>query len=521
MRGATSAGRMRSWSCRIPDPQRAMAEGRTTSEQLVKAYLARIEAIDRSGPTLRSVIAVNPNALAEARALDAERRAGHVRGPLHGVPILIKDNIETADPIPTTAGSLALKTTSRAGTRPGRAAARGGAVILGKTNLSEWANIRSDRSISGWSAVGGLVKNPYALDRNACGSSSGSGAAAAASLAAAAIGTETDGSVICPSSFNGLVGLKPTVGLVSRTFVVPISHSQDTAGPMARSVEDVALLLTAMAGSDPKDPATAEADAHKADYARALDREALKGKRIGVMRPRDMNDPAVTAAFDKALAELKAGGRRARRGDRPVEDRGHDRQGRAGGAADRAEGRHRGYLASTPPSVKARTLADLIAFDAANAGAEAPFFGQELFEAAQKTKGLDDADYVKARDEARRLAGAEGLDKVMLDNRLDAIVAPTARPGLAHGRGRRRPRRRLGGDPAGGGGLSAPDRTDGAGARPADRAVLHRAGVVGGRAAVAGLRLRTAHAPAGGADVPRVGGVGPGRRGASGCRPVT
>ena len=237
----------------IPDLQRAMAEGRTTSEQLVKDYLARIEAIDRSGPTLRSVIAVNPNALAEARALDAERRAGHVRGPLHGVPILIKDNIETADPVPTTAGSLALKDNLTGRDAPLVARLRAaGAVILGKTNLSEWANIRSDHSISGWSAVGGLVKNPYALDRNACGSSSGSGAAAAASLAAAAVGTETDGSVTCPSSFNGLVGLKPTVGLVSRTFVVPISHSQDTAGPMARSVEDAALLLDRHGGLGPE-----------------------------------------------------------------------------------------------------------------------------------------------------------------------------------------------------------------------------------------------------------------------------
>jgi amidase len=406
-----------------------MAEGRATSEQLVQDYLARIAALDRSGPTLRSVIAVNPNALAQARALDAERRAGHVRGPLHGIPILIKDNIETADPVPTTAGSLALKDNLTGRDAPLVARLRAaGAVILGKTNLSEWANIRSDRSVSGWSAVGGLVKNPYALDRNACGSSSGSGAAAAASLAAAAVGTETDGSVTCPASVNGLVGLKPTVGLVSRAFVVPISHSQDTAGPMARSVEDVALLLSVMAGSDPKDPATVEADAHRTDYAKALVPGALKGERIGVLRPRDLNDPAITAAFDRALAELKAGGAEL------VEVTDQFKDGDTIGKdelvvmltelkADMAA-----YLGAAPASVKTRTLADLIAFDEANAGAEAPFFGQQLFEAAEKTKGLDDPDYLKAREEARRLAGADGLDKVIVDNRLDAVVAPTTAP---------------------------------------------------------------------------------------------
>ena len=247
-----------------------MAQHRTTSEALVRAYLARIDAVDRGGPALHSVIAVNPHAVDDARRLDAERRAGRVRGPLHGVPVLIKDNIEDDSGLPTTAGSLAL-----AGNVTGRDApvvARlkaAGAVILGKTNLSEWANIRSNRSISGWSAVGGLVKNPYALDRNACGSSSGTGAAVAASLAAVGVGTETDGSVTCPSAINGLVGLKPTVGLVSRTHIVPISHSQDTAGPMGRSVADVAALLTAMQGADPADPATARAPvlAHPIDYA--------------------------------------------------------------------------------------------------------------------------------------------------------------------------------------------------------------------------------------------------------------
>jgi amidase len=412
----------------IADLQAEMTAGRVTSEQLVRAYLARVAQIDRSGPTLRSVIALNPKAVEEARALDAERRAGHVRGPLHGVPILLKDNIETADPIPTTAGSLALKDNVSGRDAPLVARLRAaGAVILGKTNLSEWANIRSSRSISGWSAVGGLVKNPYALDRNACGSSSGSGAATAASLAAAAVGTETDGSITCPSAMTGLVGLKPTVGLVSRTYVVPISHSQDTAGPMGRSVADVAALLTAMAGFDPKDPATAEADAHRADYARALDTGALKGKRIGVMRPRDA-DPAVLAEFDRALDQLRAGG--AELVDLTGQLKGQDEVGRNELVVLLTELKSDmgAYLASTPEAVKARSLDDLIAFDRAHAEQEMPLFGQDLFEQAQAMKGPDGDDYRRARETARRLAGAEGLDKVMTAGRLDAVVAPTTGP---------------------------------------------------------------------------------------------
>ncbi|WP_244304974.1 amidase family protein, partial [Sphingomonas aquatilis] len=238
--------------------QALMTAGEATSVEVTRAYLDRIAALDREGPALRSVIAINPDALAQAKALDAERKAGRIRGPLHGVPVLIKDNVETADRMATTAGSLALKDNVTGRDAPVVARLRAaGAVILGKTNLSEWANIRSTHAMSGWSAVGGLVKNPYALDRTACGSSSGSGAAVAASFAAAAVGTETDGSVVCPSSINGLVGLKPSIGLVSRTHVVPISHSQDTPGPMARSVRDVAVLFSAMVGPDPADPVTA------------------------------------------------------------------------------------------------------------------------------------------------------------------------------------------------------------------------------------------------------------------------
>jgi amidase len=351
-----------------------------------------------------------------------------VRGPLHGVPILLKDNIETADPVPTTAGSLALK--DNIGGRDAPLVARlraAGAVILGKTNLSEWANIRSSRSISGWSAVGGLVKNPYALDRNACGSSSGSGAAAAASLAAAAVGTETDGSITCPSAMNGLVGLKPTVGLVSRTYVVPISHSQDTAGPMGRSVADVAALLTAMAGSDPKDPATAEADAHRIDYSKALDANALTGKRIGVMRPHDA-DPLVMAAFDRACDQLRAGGAELVDLEGQVKDLDEIGRNELVVLLTELKSDMGAYLASTPEAVKTRSLADLIAYDREHADSEMPLFGQDLFERAQAMKGPDDAGYKTARQTSLRLAGADGLDKVMTADRLDAIIAPTTGP---------------------------------------------------------------------------------------------
>ena len=290
------------------DGLRAQLAKGVSSEAITRAYLARIAAMDRQGPSLRAVIATNPDAIAQARAADARRKAGQSLGPLDGIPLLIKDNIETADPLPTTAGSLALKDNRTGRDAPVVARLRaGGAVILGKTNLSEWANIRSTGSISGWSAIGGQVRNPYALDRSACGSSSGSGAAVAASFAAAALGTETDGSVVCPSAMNGLVGLKPTLGLVSRTHVVPISHSQDTPGPMARSVKDAAILFSAMVGSDPADPATREADAHRADYAAPLAQASLKGVRLAVYRPAGLT-PAAAARFDAALAVRKAQG---------------------------------------------------------------------------------------------------------------------------------------------------------------------------------------------------------------------
>lgn len=406
----------------IDDLQAMMSSGKATSADLVRAYLKRIAAMDRKGPGLRSVIATNPDALAQARALDAERRAGRVRGPLHGVPVLIKDNIETADPMPTTAGSLALRANLTRRDAPVVAELRrAGAVILGKTNLSEWANIRSTRSVSGWSAVGGLVRNPYALDRTACGSSSGSGAAVAASLAAAALGTETDGSVICPASINGLVGLKPSIGLVSRTHVVPISHSQDTPGPMARSVRDAALMLNAMVAPDPADPTTADAARHRRDYAAGLSTSALSGTRVAVLRPSNAS-PELMAKFHQALDVLKAAGAELVDGEQP-QIKG---LGEAEFAVLKSELKAdlNAYLATTPPAVTTRTLADVIAFNKANAAAEMPFFGQEIFEDAEKTKGLDDPDYKAARAKSLKLA-SEAIDGLLAKARASVLVQPS------------------------------------------------------------------------------------------------
>ncbi len=404
-----------------------LAAGRVTSEQLVQLYSARIAAIDAAGPTLRAVLEINPRALDEARASDA--RHGHEPARLlEGIPVLIKDNIETADPMPTTAGSLALAQNVSGRDAPLVARLRAaGAVILGKTNLSEWANMRGSRSVSGWSGVGGLTRNPYSLDRSACGSSSGSGVAVAASLAPIAIGTETDGSVTCPASLNGLVGLKPTVGLVSRTHIIPISVSQDTAGPMTRSVTDAARLLTVIAGSDPADPATADADTHRIDYTTALDAHALAGKRIGVMRFAAGYHPELDAVFDQALGVLRAqGATLVEITDFPGMDTiGNDEQAvmltelKAGLNA---------YLASTPAVVKYRTLADLIAFNNAHHDRELGLFGQEQFIKAEATKGLDDPAYITARDTARRMAGPEGIDRLLAADHLDALVAPTGSP---------------------------------------------------------------------------------------------
>jgi amidase len=409
----------------IADLRAMMAKG-VSSEAITRAYLARIAAMDRKGPTLRSVIAVNPDAIAQAQAADARRKAGKPIGPLDGIPILVKDNIETKDPVATTAGSLALKDNVTGRDAPVVAELRSaGAVILGKTNLSEWANIRSNNSISGWSAVGGQVRNPYALDRTPCGSSSGTGASIAASFAAAGLGTETDGSVVCPSSINGLAGLKPTIGLVSRTHVVPISHSQDTPGPMARSVRDVAVLFSSMIAPDPADPATKDAAAHRRDYARSLSGASLKGVRVAVLRPRMGDD--LKAAFEAALAVLKAQGAVLVDVEAPKSDG----LGEAEFAVLLSElkGDLNTYLATTPPAVKTRTLADVIAFNEANKAVEMPFFGQETFIAAEATRGLDDPEYLGARAKSLRLAGKEGIDAMLAKANATILVEPSYGPG--------------------------------------------------------------------------------------------
>lgn len=419
-----------------PDPyasaaedQAAMTAGRLTSEQLIRAELGRIAALDRRGPHLNSIIALNPHAAADAASLDGERRAGRFRGPLHGLPILLKDNIDAGDFAPTTAGSLALKANLTAHLAPvARRLREAGAVILGKTNLSEWANFRSSHSISGWSAVGGLTRNPYALDRSPLGSSAGSAVAVAAGLAAAAIGTETDGSIVSPAAANGVVGFKPTRGLVSRSLIVPISPEQDTPGPIARTVADAAAVLTVIAGSDPSDPATTEADARKTDYVAALDPGALKGARIGVLRGGAGPSPQTDAAFDQALAALRAQGAVLVE-LQPLPKAQMEAISAAEGPALRAEFKAAvaSYLAASAPGVTARTLEALVAFDQTTP-AETALFGQENFETAAKSPPLTDPAYQAERATARRLAGPEGLDWMMREADVEVIVAETGGP---------------------------------------------------------------------------------------------
>ncbi len=365
----------------IAQLQDGMKAGRLTARGVTQAYLDRIAALDRQGPTLRAVLETNPEALAIADALDAERHRGKVRGPLHGIPVIVKDNIDTHDKMQTTAGSLALE---------GNFAARdasiverlraSGAVILAKANLSEWANFRSSRSSSGWSGRGRQCRNPYVLDRTPSGSSSGSAVSVSANLCAVAVGTETDGSIISPANTCGIVGVKPTVGLVSRAGVIPIAHSQDTAGPMGRTVADAAALLTALAGVDPRDAATADAQGHVAkDYTAFLDASGLKGARIGVL---------------------------ARTGNNPIVDL-------------------NAYLATMPAAVKPRTLADLIAFNAANETQEMPYFGQETFIAAQARGPLTDQAYLDARAKCIELTRTKGIDATMDKSKLDAMLGPS------------------------------------------------------------------------------------------------
>jgi amidase len=413
----------------IDQLQAGMAAGTYSARQIAEAYLARIDAIDRKGPTLSSVIETNPDALTIADELDRERREKGPRGPMHGIPVLLKDNIDTADKMMTTAGSLAL-----VGPAPDRDAflverlRAAGAVILGKTNLSEWANFRSTKSTSGWSARGGLVRNPYALDRNACGSSSGTGTAISASLAAVGVGTETDGSIVCPSSATGLVGVKPTLGLVSRSGIVPIAHSQDTAGPMTRTVRDAAILLGAMTGVDPRDEATAASRDHsRADYKLSLDADGLKGARIGIARKRVSGySPATDRIFEAAIEAMKELGA-VIVDPADVPHIGEYDEGELEILLYEFKADLNEYL-SQRKGMQVRTLKDIIAFNEREREREMPFFGQELFEQAEKKGPLTEKAYVTALARNRRLAGRLGIDAVIAKHRLDALVMPTLSP---------------------------------------------------------------------------------------------
>ncbi|MEP6702261.1 MAG: amidase [Betaproteobacteria bacterium] len=405
--------------------QHALQAGTLTSRALVRVYLARIRTIDKAGPRINAVIEINPDALTIAGELDRERKAKGPRGTLHGIPVLIKDNIATADGMQTTAGSLAL-----IGVKPPRDASivtrlrEAGAIILGKTNLSEWANMRSIRSTSGWSGRGGLTRNPYALDRNTSGSSSGSAAAVAASLAAVAVGTETDGSIISPANMNGLVGIKPTVGLVSRHGIIPIAHSQDTAGPMARSVADAAALLTVLAGADSQDDATREANEKLADYSKALDRDGLKGARIGVVRANfGGRNELVSAVIEDALKVLQAQGATLIDVELPNADK--YRQTELEVLLYELKADMAKYLAEFAPNANVRTLKDLISFNEREKLREMPYFGQELFTRSEAKGGLDSKEYLDALANNHRYSRTEGIDQVLQAHQLDALVAPS------------------------------------------------------------------------------------------------
>jgi amidase len=408
--------------------QGRMADG-VTSRALVEQYLARIEAFDRRGPSLRSIIEVNPDALSIADRMDAERKAGRVRGPLHGIPVVIKDNIATGDRMLTTAGSLAL-----AGAPAPRDAfivqrlRDAGAVLLAKTNLSEWANFRSTHSSSGWSARGGQTRNPYALDRSPSGSSSGTGVAVAANFAVAGVGTETDGSIVSPSNVNGLVGIKPTLGLVSRTGIIPIAHSQDTAGPMARTVADAAVMLDVLAATDPADATTTARGRPQVEYTRALDPDGLKGARLGVVRNRLFGStPAADDLANRAIEVMR------RQGATIVDPADIPTLGQFDDSE--FEVLLYEFKADIPrffewwgPSAPLRSLADIVAFNNAHAGEELRHFGQEIFVRSQAKRGLADPAYVNALARNRRLSRANGIDAVMTKYRLDALVAPTGGP---------------------------------------------------------------------------------------------
>ena len=407
--------------------QRGMREGRFTARSVTEMYLRRIDQIDRAGPLLRSVIELNPDALRIAEALDRERNAGRVRGPLHGVPVLLKDVIDTADRMRTTAGSLALAGSfALQDAFIVRRLRECGAVILGKTNLSEWSNMRSPHSTSGWSARGGLTRNPYILDRTACGSSSGAGAAISANLATICIGAETDGSIACPASANCLVGIKPTVGLWSRSGLIPVSYSQDTAGPMARTVTDAAILLGALTGADPKDPAT-EHSSGKAltDYTRFLDKDAIKGARLGVVRRKQETDAALDRTLDQAIEVLRSAGATIA-ADIQIPSMDELAGPETFVLICEFKDAIREYLATRGPDERHRSLADLIRFNVENAQVEMPWFGQEFFEASERTNGRATDRYREALARCVQLSRTEGLDRALGENKLDALVGLAA-----------------------------------------------------------------------------------------------
>ena len=413
----------------ITELQDGMASGKYTARSLVEKYTMRIDEIDKRGPAVNAIIELNPDALSIAETLDQERKAKGSRGPLHGVPVLIKDNIDTADRMMTTAGSLAL-----VGSKPAKNAfvaqrlRAAGAVILGKTNLSEWANIRSSHSVSGWSGRGGLTKNPYALDRNACGSSSGTGAGISANLAAVGIGTETDGSIVCPSSSNGLAGIKPTVGLVSRAGIIPISHSQDGAGPMCRTVRDAAILLGALTGVDPDDAATAaSAGKSRTDYAQYCDPKGLNGARIGVARRFFGFNDAVDALMEQSLDVLKRQGT-ALVDPADIETLGKFDESELLVFLYELKADLNAYLARLGPGAPVHSLKDVIDFNERNREKEMPYFGQDLFLKAQAKGPLTEKEYLDGLAKNHQLARIEGIDALMDKYHLDAIVAPTGGP---------------------------------------------------------------------------------------------
>src|SRR5688500_5298554 len=414
----------------VSDLQSAMVAGRFSARAIVDQYIERIEELDRKGPALHHVIEINPEARSIAEALDNERKAGTVRGPLHGIPVLLKDNIDTADRMTTTAGSFALE-----GSIPARDAfiaqrlRAAGAILLGKANMSEWANFRSTRSSSGWSGRGGQAKNPYVLDRNPCGSSSGSAGAVAANLAALAVGTETDGSIVCPSAMVGIVGIKPTLGLVSRSGIIPIAHSQDTAGPMARTVRDAVLLLNGMIGVDPRDRVTAPSRSKGfTDYTQFLDADGLRGARIGVAREKYFGYSATAdKVVEEAIEQMKRlGAVIVDPANIPTAGKFDDTEFEVLLYEFKAD--LNAYLTSLGRRAPVRSLRDIIAFNERNAEKEMPYFGQEIMVMAQKKGPLGERKYRTALATNLRMSRTQGIDAVMERHRLDALVAPTGSP---------------------------------------------------------------------------------------------